>query len=163
MNIPLFDQTKLVTDSNKLAITEEAESIRLSNELRAKPMTSYIHATTGLRVDVPAKQGFDCETADFMTMVNWLADTRIKKSESLIAFVHRIMSVRFPTEYAQNRDKIQARYKLEFEMIQSNAKNDIEWFGEVGFQNQVRLDGSLNNTKSKIIKQRNGEIKVMRK
>jgi len=162
LNIPLFDQSKIRNDSGKTSITQEAEAVRLSNELRSIPARSYIN-NKGVRIDIPAKRGFNCETCDFMYMVNWLADTRINKSESLIAFVHRIMAVRFPTEYEHNKDKINARYKIEYELIQSESKNDIEWFGKVGFQNNVRLDGSLNNTKSKIIKQRNGEIKVMRK
>lgn len=142
MNISLFDQSK------EKDITYEGEAVRLSNELRAKPARSFINID-GIRVDIPAKQGFDCETVDFMTMVNWLADTRIKKSQSLSAFVHRIMAVRFPTEYTQNKSNIDGRYKLEMEMIESKAKNDISWFGEVGFKNKVRLDGSLNNTKRK--------------
>jgi hypothetical protein len=162
MNIPMFNQSKIRKDDGNMSLTLEAEAIRLSNELRAQPARSYINIH-GVRVDLPAKQGFDCETADFMTMVNWLADTRIIKSESLIVFVHRILSVRFPTEYAQYRDNINARYKLEYEMIQSNAKNDIFWLGEVGFSNMVRYDNSLTNNKNKILKQRNGEIKVIRK
>ena len=162
MNIPTFDQSTIRKDNGEINLSPEAEAVRLSNDLRTKPSRFFINGD-GIRVDVPAKQGFDVETADFMTMVNWLADTRIKKSESLIAFVHRIMSVRFPTEYAQNKDKIQARYKIEYEMIQGNAKNDISWFGEVGFSGLVRQDGSLTNNKNKIIKQRNGEIKVVRK
>ena len=97
MNIPMFDQSKIYKDDNSNSLSGEGESIRLSNELRSQPSQTIIDVF-GLRVDIPAKQGFDCETADFITMVNWLADSRIKKSESLIAFVHRILAVRFPTE-----------------------------------------------------------------
>ncbi len=153
----------ILDQSRKMELSFYGDAVRLSNELRAKPSSTYLHPTTGQRVDIPARQGFDCETADFMTMVNWLADTRIKKSESLIAFIHRIMAVRFPTEYAQNKDKIQARYQLEYEMIQSNSKNDVSWFGEVGFSNKVRLDGSLTNPDSKVVRKRNDEIKIVRK
>jgi hypothetical protein len=162
INLPLFDQSKLIKSNGSTSLTTEAEAIRLSNELRSQPMRSFIDMA-GNRVDIPAKQGFDCETTDFMTMVNWLADTRIKKSESLIAFVHRVMAVRFPNEYAQNKSKIDSRYRLEMDMIESKAKNDISWLGEVGFSNMVRLDKSLTSENNKVIKQRNGEIKVMRK
>ena len=162
INLSLFDQSKLIKSNGSTSLTTEAEAIRLSNELRSQPMKSFIDMA-GNRVDIPAKQGFDCETTDFMTMVNWLADTRIKKSESLIAFVHRVMAVRFPNEYAQNKSKIDSRYKLEMDMIESKAKNDISWLGEVGFSNMVRLDKSLTSENNKVIKQRNGEIKVMRK
>ena len=78
------------------------------------------------------KKGFDIETCEFMDMVNWLADTRIKKSQSLSAFVHRVMSVRFPNEYTNNKKNIDNRYNLEMELIESKSKNDISWFGEVG-------------------------------
>ena len=139
MNLSPFDQSK--ADPRNLSY--ESEAVRLSNELRARPSITYIDVH-GVRVDIPVKQGFDCETADFNTMVNWLADTRIKKSESLIAFVHRILAVRFPNEYTLYRDNINDRYRLEYEMIQSNAKNDIFWMGEVGFQNKVRLDNSIS-------------------
>mgnify|MGYP006189320093 FL=1 len=162
INLPLFDQSKLIKSNGSTSLTTEAEAIRLSNELRSQPMRSFIDMS-GNRVDIPAKQGFDCETTDFMTMVNWLADTRIKKSESLIAFVHRVMAVRFPNQYAQNKSKIDSRYRLEMDMIESKAKNDISWLGEVGFSNMVRLDKSLTSENNKVIKQRNGEIKVMRK
>jgi hypothetical protein len=162
LNIPLFDQTKRFSENNTPLITEEAEAIRLSNELRAKPAKTYINVY-GRRIDIPAKSGFDIETIDFNTIIDWLADTRIKKSESLIAFVHRCLAVRFPDKYSQQKSNIQNRYKLEQELIQSNAKNDITWLGEVGFSNMVRLDGSLNNPKNKVIKNRDETVKIVRR
>jgi len=158
-----FDQSKIKDDSHKMSLTAESEAVRLSNELRSKKARTYIHDQTGKRIDIPAKKGFDIETADFMTMVNWLANPRIKKSNSLIAFVHRWLSVKFPDEYSKNKKKIDSRYKAEKELILSHAKNDIVWLGEVGFCNMVRLDGSLNNPDTKIIKKKNGEIRIVRK
>ena len=158
MNIPLFDQTK----ADPKIQTFEAEAVRLSNELRTKPAKTFIDID-GIRIDIPAKRGFDCETADFMTMVNWLADTRIKKSESLIAFVYRILSVRFSTEYEQHKDQIKARYKLEYEMIQSKSKNDVSWFGEVGYGNKVRLDGSLTNHRAVTKQFKNERVRTVSK
>lgn len=162
MNLSPFDQSKIKNELGKNTLTPEAEAVRLSNELRSKPAHFLINSD-GVRIDIPAKRGFDVETCDFITMVNWLADTRIKKSQSLIMFVHRIMAVRFPTEYSQHKNQIDNRIKLEYEMIQSNAKNDITWLGEVGFSNMVRLDGSLSNSKNIMKKQRNEEIKITRK
>jgi len=156
LNISPFDQTK------KDDTTFEGEAVRLANELRSKPSRTFI-GPAGERQDIPAKQGFDVETADFNTMVNYLADTRIKKSESSRAFVHRVLAWRFPTEYAQHRDGIDNRYKLEFEMIQSNSKKDIEDLGRVGYQNNVRLDGSLTKNNVRTEKQRNGKIRSVRK
>tara|TARA_R110000744_G_C19313278_1_gene556939 strand:+ start:945 stop:1415 length:471 start_codon:yes stop_codon:yes gene_type:complete len=140
----------------------EGEAVRLSNELRAKPAHTSINHD-GIRVDYPAVKGFDCETADFKTMVDYLADTRIKKSASSIAFVHRIMSVRFPNEYTKNKSNIDNRYKLEMEMIESKSKNDVNWFGETGFQNMVRLDGTLTNNNVKVKKLKNNKIEIVRK
>jgi|LULR01.1.fsa_nt_gb uncharacterized protein YlaI len=158
-----FDQSKIKDDSGKQSLTYESEAVRLSNELRSKKARTYIHDQTGKRIDIPAKKGFDIETADFMTMVNWLANPRIKKSNSLIAFVHRCLAVRFPDEYAQNKKKIDSRYKIEKELILSHAKNDVAWIGEVGFSNMIRLDGSLNNSSIKTTKLKNGEIRIIKK
>ena len=156
MNISPFDQTK------EGDTTFEGEAVRLANELRSRPAKTTIGAG-GEREDIPAKQGFDVETADFNTMVNYLADTRIKKSESSRAFIHRVLAWRFPTEYAQKRDSIDNRYKLEYEMIQANSKKDIEDLGKVGFQNNVRLDGTLTNPNVKAEKQRDEKIRIVRK
>ena len=156
MNLPPVDQTK------EQDTTFEGESVRLSNELRAKPAHTELDFF-GNRIDIPAKRGFDVETADFTTMVNYLADTRIKKSESSIAFIHRILSVRFPNEYAQNKINIENRYKLEVEMIESKSKNDVTWLGEVGFQNMVRLDDTLTNPRNRVVKGNNDDYRIVRK
>ena len=156
-----FDQSKIRDDEGKISLTTEAEAVRLSNDLRSKPSRTYI-GPNGKRIDVPAKQGFDIETANFKTIVNWLADTRIKKSESLIAFVHRFLAIRFSNDYSKHKSKIDNRYKLEHEMIKSNAKDDIFWLGEVGFSNMIRLDGSLTNKNNKVVK-KNGKVSVLKK
>ena len=152
MNISPVDQSK------KDDTTFEGEAVRLSNELRSKPAFNDVFGNY-----VPAKIGFDIETADFMTMVNYLANGRVKKSESSRAFIHRVLAWRFPTEYAQKRDSIDNRYKLEYEMIQANSKKDIEDLGKVGFQNNVRLDGTLTNPNVKAEKQRDEKIRIVRK
>jgi hypothetical protein len=156
MNISNFDQNK------KDSITFEGEAVRLSNEFRSKPARTFLNMY-GNRVDIPAKRGFDIETCDFLTMANYLADSRIYKSESQIMLLHRIMSVRFPNEYTQNKSKIENRYNLEMELIESKSKNDISWFGEVGFQNKVRLDGVLTNNNNRVIENKDKSIKIIRK
>lgn len=151
MNIPFFEQTR------KDEQTTYGEAVRLSNELRAKPARTQINPD-GIRIDIPAKTGFDIETCDVIDIQNWLNDFTIKKSPSLLMFVHRVFAVRFPDEYARLRDVIDARFKREFEMVQSEAKNEIEWFGEAGYQNLVRLDGSLTNPKLRITKMQDGRV-----
>tara|TARA_R110002126_G_scaffold245341_1_gene388522 strand:- start:25 stop:489 length:465 start_codon:yes stop_codon:yes gene_type:complete len=150
-----FDQNK------KLDKTFEGEAVRLKNDIA--PKAAY--TTTNDRGDIfnhPAKRGIHIETDSFLDIINWLADTRIKKSESSRAFVHRCLSVRFPDKYAQNKSKIDNRYKLEQEMIESNSKNDVAWFGEVGFSNMVRLDGSLTKLNNKVVINKDGTVKVVR-
>ena len=148
-----FDQSKIKDDSGKQSLTYEAEAVRLSNELRSKPASFYINLD-GMRIDIPAKKGFDIETADFMVMVNWLGNPKIKKSNALISFVHRWLAVKFPDDYAKNKKKINDRHKGEIEIIVSNAKNDVSWLGECGFS---------SNPNTKIIKKKNGEIRILRK
>jgi hypothetical protein len=144
--------------------TYEAEACRLANELRSKPARTVIntYGSRTVRTDIPAKQGFDIETASFKTMVNYLADSRIKKSESIIQFIHKVLHWRFEAEYNAKKDKIFNRFKLEKEMIQSNAKRDIEWLGESGFQN-FRQDGLFHKSNVITEKLRDGTVKSKRK
>ena len=46
------------------------------------------------------------------------------------------------------------------ELIESEAKNDIAWLGEVGFQNSVRLDNSLSIPSVKVIKEKNDKLRI---
>ena len=156
MNISNFNQNQ------KDSITFEGEAVRLSNEFRSKPARTFLNQY-GIRVDTPVKQGFDIETCDFLTMANYLADSRIYKSESQIMLLHRIMSVRFPDEYTKNKSKIENRYNLEMELVESQSKNDVSWFGEVGFQNKIRLDGILTDNSNKLIENKDKTIKIIRK
>ena len=148
--------------SKKNDITFEGEAVRLYNELKTKPARFYINLN-GVRVDVAEKKGIDLNKSTFLQIVNWLADTRFKKSQSSIAFVHRFLSINFNSEYAQHRHKIDNRFKMEYELIQSNSKKEVQWLGEVGFQNMVRLDNSLTNNKSQIRKNKDNTISIVKK
>jgi len=156
--MPLFDQTKVFD------ITPYGEAVRLSNEFRAKPETTINRKIGNQFVDVviPAKSGFDVETTDFNTLTTWL-QTKKKKSQSQISFIHRILSIRFPTEYAQYRDNIDKNFKAEFELIQSQSKNEVEWLGLCGFQNNVRLDKLLTNSKIRVTQNKNQTFTIKRK
>jgi len=145
--------------SKKDQKTFEGEAIRLYNDVLPQPARTIVNKL-GKRIDITAKKGINVTNCTFKEAVNWLADTRTKKSESSTMFVHRILSQRFPDEYSKQKDKIDNRLKLEHELIQSNMKNDIDWLGEVGYQNKVRLDGSLENKKSKVSISRTGKITI---
>ena len=134
-----FDQSK------KNDITYEGEAVRLYNEILPKPASFFISGA-GKRIDVKAKKGIDLRTCTFIECVNYLEDTRIKKSESISSFCHRVLSKRFPKEYADNKSNIINRSKLEKEMIQANTPkdNDIEWLGSAGFSGTVHFSDNKN-------------------
>lgn len=138
-----------------------SEDYLIYEQLKTRPATFRIDSF-GNRIDVPEKRGIDTHTCEPMDFVNWFADTRIKKSETARMNVMRKMAVRFPTEFARYKTKIDQRYRLEMEMIESKATNDPRFFGEVSYGEMVRLDGSLSNPKNKVIKLKNENFKVVR-
>lgn len=164
MNLPLFDQTR---DKEQSAY---GEAVRLSNELRAvnahqiQRMVPNNFGQEELKtINIPSKWGFNCETSEYSNFTLWLNDTAIKKSQSLFWFVIRIMAMRFPEKHTEIRANLADRHKLEFDLILSQMKNEIEWFGTVGYSNMVRLDGSLTNNRNKTVKLKNDGFKVTRK
>lgn len=148
MNLPMFDQTR------EKELSTYGEAVRLSNELRYRPSGTRINILGEVVNDSGRLWGFDIETAEYSKLLSFFSDTRVtKRSASLIAFVNRILAIRFPNEYARDKTKIEAVIsKREFELIQSEAKNEVEWAGCVGYQNMVRLDGSLTNKKLTVIR-----------
>lgn len=155
MNLSPFDQSR---EKEK---TTYGEAVRLSNEFRAKPARTIIN-TEGQRVDIPAQDGFDVETCDNSKIDEWLANNNIKKSQSQITFLLRVMALRFPDSFAIVKRNVDPSVRLELELIESKAKNEIEWLGEVGYQNMVRLDGSLTMKNIEVIK-KNDTITSRRK
>jgi len=139
MNISMLDQTREREQS------EYGEAVRLSNELRFLPTGRFKIDSKGNRLNLPSRLwGFDIETADYSKVMSYFSPIVTKRSQSLTAFVNRVLSVRFPTEY-HNDKRLRTRLvsEKEQELIQSVKKNEVEWFGEVGYHGKVRLDGSL--------------------
>ena len=160
MNLPTFDQTR------KDEKNTYGESVRLSNELRYRPLgtkmvTDPITTKLVSVIDEGRLWGFDVETAEYGKLLSYFTDKRIKKrSASLIAFVNRILSIRFTTDYNNDKLKIEKVIgRAEMELIQSETKNEIEWVGEVSYQNMVRLDGSLTNNRVRSVKLKDGSFK----
>jgi len=158
LNLPTFDQTRKDEHDG----SPYPEAVRLSNELRPVKPYTYID-TFGKRIDVTARWGFHCEIAPYKDFTRWLNDKTIKKSESLFWFVIRIMVWRFPEKHTEIKNSLNISHRKEFELILSQMKKEVDWVGTVGFQNMVRLDKSLNNDRSKIIKKRDGTIEIRRK
>lgn len=155
MNIPLFDQ------SRKNEPNAYGESVRLSNELRAKSAKTIVDSF-GIRRDIPAKWGFDCETSPYSDFIRWLNDNTIKKSESLFWFTIRIMVIRFPEKHNEIKSRLSDARKTEFDFIISEMKNEMEWVGKVGYQNQVHLNpqSPLNNKQIRIIRLNNDKFRT---
>ena len=153
-NLSTFDQSR-ERESNAYG-----EAVRLSNELRSKPARTEI-SMEGVRKEYPAISGFDCETANYSVFTLWLNDITKKKSKSLFWFVIRIMSVRFPEKHNQIRDSLTDNNKLEYEFVLSELKQEQEWLGLTGYQNQVELnpDSPLNSKNVRIIKGNNDTYK----
>ncbi len=163
MNIPLFDQTRK-SESNSYG-----EAVRLSNELRsiqASQYTTTIVNAFGVgelkTFNIPAKWGFDCETADYTDFTTWL-NSNVKKSQSLFWFVIRIMSWRFPEKHTEIKMNLSVNRHLEFDLILSQMKKESEWVGTVGYSNMVRLDGSLTKNRNRTIKGNNDNYRIVRK
>lgn len=135
MIMSMFDQTRESEDSSY------GEAVRLSNEFRAKPARTIIDPR-GNRIDLPARNGFDVETADFIKFAEWINDTTIRKSQSNLMFCLRIIALRFPIEFSILKNNL-PQLRQEMELIESQAKNEVEWLGLCGYTNLVRLDGSL--------------------
>lgn len=164
MNLPMFDQTR------KDELSSYGESVRLSNEIRAVQAHQIQRIETNVfgreelkTYNVPAKEGFDVETGSYNDFNLWLNNTTIKKSQSLFWFVIRIMAIRFPEKHSEMRANMAQRHLLEFDLILSQMKNEIEWVGTVGYSGMVRLDKSLNNVRNRIVKLNNDMYKVVRK
>lgn len=157
MIISLFDQSREKEQS------AYGEAVRLSNELRPKP-EQIIDNGLGYSYTIPARWGFDCETAPYSDFTTWLG-SNIKKSQSLFWFVIRVMAWRFPEKHNEIKDNLSERRKLEFDIILSQMKKEIEWVGTVGYQNMVELNpnSNLNNKNIKVVKKPNDRFIIKRK
>jgi hypothetical protein len=164
LNIPLFDQTR------KMELSSYGESVRLSNELRAVPAHQEQRIETNVfgqeelkTYNIPSKWGFDCETAPYSDFNTWLNDITIKKSQSLFWFVIRIMAWRFPENHSLMRSNMSERRLLEFDLILSQMKKEVEWCGTVGYSNMVRLDKTIFDDRNVVVNLNNDRYKITRK
>jgi hypothetical protein len=158
MNLPKFDRIEY--DGLKIInFSKVEEAKRLANELRSTE--KKIIQADGFRylndIIIPAVKGFDVETCSLLDITKYIK-THPKISQSLLMFLYRIMAVRFPTDFKIMKKT--SPHKLEMELIESEAKNDIAWLGEVGFQNSVRLDNSLTIPSVKVIKEKNDKLRI---
>jgi len=145
----------------------------LANEFRNKPKKIINLSDAGGIITIPAKtDGVDIETCSFTDLKNILLKPHHKfdgqkgirkKSESQKGFVFDIMAWRYPTEFTdfQRASNFPTELKKEAELTQSNLQKEFEHIGKRGFSGTIRQDGSLNNPKTKQIKN-NDMIKIRR-
>jgi hypothetical protein len=161
MKLSLFGDSILI-DNQIQSYSKIEECKRLANELRSKP--ERILKANGYNIlkdrVIPAYKGFDVEICDFKDMKKYISNTP-NISQSLLMFMLRIIAMRFPTDF--QTIKKNSSIKREMELIESMTINDPCFFGETGFQNCVRLDGTLSGKNIKILKKRNDNIKIVRK
>ena len=134
MIIPLFDQTR------EKEINNYGECVRLSNELRTIPEHTKFNYVLNAPELIPIKYGFDIETCSEKIIKDWINNITISKSDSIIMFVYRVYSWRFPTEFNSNIKNMPVELRTELSMIKSNIINTPELCGEVGFHGKIRLD-----------------------
>jgi len=161
-----FNNKALTNDIGQRNVTIEAEAVALANELRYKPDSTKIFVNDlgkSQKIFVAGRLwGFDCETCTFEKLMSYFTGNKIKRSQSLISFVIRIMALRFPKEYHENKNRIERLIgKDEYQSIESNKRNEIQWLGECGFQNMVYYTKLKKNVN--VIKGKNDTIKITRK
>lgn len=145
-----FDQ------SRKEERTTYGEAVRLSNTIRAKPSQPITNIYGQIISWKDPQAGFDVEDADYNKFTAWLSDMTKKKSQSLFWFVIRVMAWRFPENHSQIRQNLAVKHQLEFDYILSNMRHEVEWLGEVSYQNMVRYDGSLTANNVEVIRKNDG-------
>ena len=152
MILPYFSPIELNDVGNIICKKPIEECKRLANELRSKPARVILNAL-GLKVDIPAYLGFNVEDCDLKKITDYIGNPSIKKSKSMYHFLYSIFAVRFSVDFAlYKRNTENIFLKAELERIESEAKNDMYWFGRTGYQNMVSYtDDSIinNNTGSK--------------
>jgi len=160
-----FDNKLLNDESGNRIVSTITESIALANELRYRADSTKIFVNDlgkSVKIFVAGRLwGFNVEDCTFIKLMSYFTGNKIKRSQSLISFVIRIMALRFPKEYHENKNRIVKLIgKDEYEMIDSNKRNEINWLGECGFQNMVYYTKLKKNVN--VIKGKNDTIKIMR-
>lgn len=122
---------------------KEAEAVRLYIEIIGNPEKTIVNAAGDI-VTIPERKGVNVNTASFQDLVKFLNDNSIKKSESVRSVVRRMMFLRFPTEFISNIRNVSENVANEYREISLRAISSVEWIGECGYRQTVRLDGRID-------------------
>lgn len=136
----IFPNNRTASNIQKL----QGEAVRLYNEIKGHPSGMGTDAA-GNPFVIPERKGIDVLTATFAELKDFLDNPIFDKSESSRSFVRRMMAIRFPTDFAIEKNIVSADLKNEYQLIEDNKLITTDWLGEVGFHGKVRLDGSLKS------------------
>lgn len=174
MNLPKPDFESIFTDATHKQRSDTSipsEDVALSEALTYKAPQLIIRRDGTEYYTLPRYWGFDVWSASYEKLISYFSDARItNRSNALISLVLRKTAVRFPTEYARDKTKLFDMIKKfnplfdlnEIELIESNATNDPAFFGGASIQNLQLFNGKLTNPRSKFIKLKNEEFKIVR-
>jgi len=122
----------------------EGELARLYLDLLPLPERTVTNFK-GDNVTLPAKKGINIVTATFTAMKNYLNDDTIKKSDSIKSLCRRVMFLRFPVPFNTEMNNVTSKIIDEYVLIEKDTRKNIEFLGEVGFNNTVHLSRARNH------------------
>ena len=158
MNLPELDNTRIDPTDKSLYY----QSVKLAKEVEPQPARTEWDEITGERHDYPAKKGLYVAIDPYEKFHLWLHDGTIKKSETSFWFVMEIAMIKFPEKHGELRDRLAPRLRTEFDLTLSQMKNEWEHTGRRGYQNLVRLDGSISKSWL-TVDLRNDEVNIRKK
>lgn len=168
------DISKIYNETGNRIVNKVTENIALNEELRYRPsgtriITNELGQAESI-FDNGRLWGFDVETAEYSKLISYFTDARVtKRSESLKCHVLKYLMVRFPNETETDKLKLINVIKTistdDFEILQSEAKDDDAWFGDSGIQNSIWKDpkNPINNKRVKVVKLKNDGYRIERK
>ena len=137
--------------------TFEAEASRLAESLLPQPARTVIDID-GTRRDMPQKTGIQVGTDTWPVINAYLSSPDTHLTPSQFWFIIRCCVMRFGRSLIL-RENLTAERREEYDMLCDDVpdKVDLDWLGEVGYTNKVRLDGALDEPKVKLMKKRKGK------
>jgi hypothetical protein len=109
-----------VTKANEEIIDNHGELARLY--LDVLPIPKRVVMNSGIEIVIPKKKGIDLETCSISEMKKYLNDDKIKKSNSIINLIKRIIYLK-DSSYTNSED---------LKLYNKKTKN-IDFLGETGF------------------------------
>ena len=138
MIIPTPEVNRLNDEDGNRIVNRTTEDIALWSQFLPQPARTII-GDDGERYDIPAKPGLNLKNCSVRDIKLWINDNTIKKSPAGIRYVYRHLSVRYPMEFTTQKNLIDRKFRKELEIIESESRNEAEWFGDAGWD--LSVDG----------------------